>query len=131
MTHTEPISVIVWQGNNIMEPINISWGAALLMEQQDMALAHHSASPSSLTGKPQPSAELAAAWPFLEGRGPKDRRTPYGRAHLGQLEHPTGWVTAVAGRDVTWAVQALEMLEGMEVRRWKALARKGCLQSKR
>lgn len=54
-----------------MEPINISWGAALLMEQQDMALAHHSASPSSLTGKPQPSAELAAAWPFLEGRGPR------------------------------------------------------------
>lgn len=114
-----------------MEPINISWGAALLMEQQDMVLAHHSASPSSLMGKPQPSAEMAAAWPFLEGRGPKDRRTPYGRAHLGQLEHPTGWVTAVAGTDVTWAVQALEMLEGMEVRRWKALALKGCLQSKR
>ena len=54
-----------------MEPINTSWGAALLMEQQDMALAHHGASPSSLTGKAQPSAELAAAWPFLEGRGPR------------------------------------------------------------
>lgn len=35
MTHTEPISVIVWQGNNITEPINTSWGAALLTEQRD------------------------------------------------------------------------------------------------
>ena len=49
MTHTEPISVIVWQGNNITEPINISWGAALLMEQ-DMTLAHHGAGPHSLPG---------------------------------------------------------------------------------
>lgn len=72
MTHTELISVIVWQGNNI-EPINISWGAALLMEQ-DVALAHPSASPGSLPGKarPSPSLEPAAAWPCPEGEGQKD-----------------------------------------------------------
>lgn len=38
MTHTEPISGIVWQGNNITAPINTLWGAALLREQQDEPL---------------------------------------------------------------------------------------------
>lgn len=73
MTHTEPISVIVWQGNNITEPINILWGAALLMEQ-DVALTHPDAGPGSLLGKAQPSLllELAAPWPCPRGEGQKD-----------------------------------------------------------
>lgn len=49
----------------------------------------------------------------------------------GSWNIPLAGLLAMAGRDVTWAVQALEMLEGMGVRRWwKALAPKGCFQSK-
>lgn len=54
MTHIEPISVIVWQGNNITEPINILRGAALLMEQQDVALSPSVPARAASPGKARP-----------------------------------------------------------------------------
>lgn len=62
MTHIEPISVIVWQGNNITEPINILRGAALLMEQQDVALSPSVPALAASPGKARPLLEPAAAW---------------------------------------------------------------------
>lgn len=83
MTHSEPISVIVWQGNNITEPINISWGAALLMEQQDVAPAQQGAGPGCLPGKAQP---LQSWWPHSPVSRVKDGRRPGQKdASLGQL----------------------------------------------